>query len=199
MEAWLPSAKRSFTPVRVTVWAVFQLLGVKVRVVGATNASSALSPLTDSTTSLLGWALSATVKLSVVPDSDTVAVVLDRVNPAVSSLVMVPVAVAVVRVAPLVGSARVTVKVSFASRVLSPCTLTVIVLLVSPAAKLTVPLGRVLPPKSAASTLPVTAQLTELAPMVSPERVTVKVKSLVPLLPSAWVASVAATAKVGRL
>ena len=119
---------------------------------------------------------------------------------AVSSLVIVPVALAVVRVAPLVGLERVTAKVSFCSTVVSPCTFTVITLLVCPAAKLTVPLGRVLFAKSVALAglvpLPVTAQLAVLAPLVLPERVTVKVKALLPVLPSVWVALVAAIARL---
>ena len=77
---------------------------------------------------------------------------------AVSSLVIVPVAVGVVIVA-LVGLLRVIVKVSSGSTKVSPLTGTVMTLLVSPAAKLTVPvMGNVTPPKSAPSAaLPVTA------------------------------------------
>ncbi|GCL48777.1 hypothetical protein NIES3804_03280 [Microcystis aeruginosa NIES-3804] len=101
---------------------------------------------------------------------------------------MVPVAVAVVMLAPLVGLERMTVKFSFGSNVVSPRTLTVITLLVSPGAKLTVPDGNNPPTKSAAlaGLLPllITAQLTLLLPVVLPERVTVKVKALLPLLPS---------------
>ncbi len=44
---------------------------------------------------------------------------------------------------------------------------------------------------------PVTAQLTLLAPVVLTARVTVKVKALLPLFPSVWLALVAAIAKVG--
>ena len=69
-------------------------------------------------------------------------------------------AVAVVICAPPEALDSVTVKPSSGSTVVSPLTLTVIVLLVSPAAKLTTPLGSV-PPKSAAlaglAPLPVTA------------------------------------------
>ena len=78
----------------------------------------------------------------------------------VSSLRMMPLAVAVPSV-PGVGLLSVTVKPSSGSAVVSPATAMVSVLLVSPAAKLSVPLGRVPPSKSAplAATvpLPVTA------------------------------------------
>ncbi|GCA72860.1 hypothetical protein MiYa_04415 [Microcystis aeruginosa NIES-2519] len=101
---------------------------------------------------------------------------------------MVPVAVAVVIVAPLVALERVTVKFSFSSTVASPKTLTVITFEVSPAAKLTVPDGNNPPTKSVALAglvpVPVTAQLTLLLPVVLTARVTVKVKALLPLLPS---------------
>ena len=46
---------------------------------------------------------------------------------------------------------------------------------------------------------PVTAQLTLLAPVVLTARVTVKVKALLPLFPSVWLALVAAIAKVGAV
>ena len=78
-----------------------------------------------------------------------------------SSLRMVPMADAVVIAAP-VGADSVTVNCSFGSTVVSPATLTVMVLLVCPAAKLTVPEGSTPPVKSAALAgappLPVTAQ-----------------------------------------
>ena len=80
---------------------------------------------------------------------------------------------------------------------MSPLTWTVTVFVTSPAAKLTVPPGR-LPPKSAASAglapLPATAQATLPLPAVPPPRVTVKVKAVVPLLPSGLSALVAAMA-----
>src|SRR4051812_45952372 len=66
----------------------------------------------------------------------------------------------------------------------SPATLTVIVLLVSPAAKLTVPDGKTAPAKSdpaaGLAPLPVTAQLALVAILVLPSRVTVKVKAVLP-------------------
>ncbi len=68
----------------------------------------------------------------------------------VSSLAIVPPAVAVASWAPSVASDSVTEKLSSGSTAVSPRTLTMIVLLASPAAKLTVPSGSV-PPKSAAS------------------------------------------------
>ncbi|MFM5957229.1 MAG: hypothetical protein ACKOQ2_08695, partial [Dolichospermum sp.] len=61
--------------------------------------------------------------------------------------------------------------------------------------------GKTPPTKSLASAglvpEPVTAQLTLLAPVVLTARVTVKVKALLPLFPSVWLALVAAIAKVG--
>ncbi|GCA72967.1 hypothetical protein MiYa_04522 [Microcystis aeruginosa NIES-2519] len=118
---------------------------------------------------------------------------------------MVTVAVdGVPRVAPLVGLERVTVKFSFGSTVVSPWTLTVITLLVSPGAKLTVPDGNNPPTKSAALAglvpVPVTAQVMLLLPVVLPggiKRVTVKVKALLPLLPSVRLLLAAAMVRVG--
>ena len=73
----------------------------------------------------------------------------------------VPVATAVVMAVPTLGAESVTVKVSLFSTAVSQATSTVTTLLVSPGAKLTVPLGRTPPTKSAASAglvpLPVTA------------------------------------------
>ena len=78
---------------------------------------------------------------------------------------------------PALGLDSVTVKFSADSTVLSPATLTVMVLLVSPAAKLTVPVGNTPPAKSAAAAalapLPVTAKAAVDAPAVLPVRVTV--------------------------
>jgi hypothetical protein len=74
-------------------------------------------------------------------------------------LTIVLVAIAVARLAPVLGLDSVTVKASLASTILSPATLTVIVLLVWPAAKLTVPEGSTPPTKSDALTAaPLTAQ-----------------------------------------
>ena len=105
----------------------------------------------------------------------------------------------VVIVAPLVGLESVTVKFSLGSIVVSPWILIVITLLISAAAKFTVPVGNTPPTKSVALAGfvpdPITAQLTELTPVVLPERFTVKVKALLPLFPSVWFALVAAIAK----
>ena len=113
-----------------------------------------------------------------------------------SSFRIVPDAAAVPIVVPAEALERVTVKPLSGSTVLSPATLTVMVLLVSPAAKLTVPEGSAPPVKSVASAafapLPVTAQSAEPAWLVSPERVTVKVNAVLPLLPSALLADAAA-------
>ena len=115
---------------------------------------------------------------------------------------MVPVAVVgEPRVAPD-GDESVTVKPSSVSIVESAATLTVIVLVASPMAKATLPVGSVPPVKSfavaALAPLPVTAQETLDAPVVSPERVTVKVKEVdPPPVPSALLADVAAIASVG--
>ena len=66
-----------------------------------------------------------------------------------SSFRMVPVAVAVVMVAPLEGADNVTVKPSSGSTRLSAATLTVITALAAPAAKFTTPDGSTPPVKSA--------------------------------------------------
>src|SRR5262249_49016274 len=68
-----------------------------------------------------------------------------------SSLRIVPVALAVLMVAPPVAPDSDTVNVSSGSTAVSPATLTVSSLLVSVGADVTVPLGKVPPVKSAAS------------------------------------------------
>jgi len=68
---WLPSVAESSTPVTVTVWAVSQLELVNVSAAGATVASPVSPDDTFMTTSLVGWALSTTVNVSVVTDSET--------------------------------------------------------------------------------------------------------------------------------
>ncbi|MEZ5667269.1 MAG: hypothetical protein R3F55_07520 [Alphaproteobacteria bacterium] len=75
---------------------------------------------------------------------------MDNCAGSASSLRMVPVALAVATVAPPEAFDSVTAKVSSLSTVVSPATCTVIVFDVSPAAKLTVPLGSTPPAKSAA-------------------------------------------------
>ena len=111
-----------------------------------------------------------------------------------------PVAVAPVMVRPVDGEARVRVNVSSASTRLSAATLTVMTLLVSPAAKLMVPAGSVPPRKSAAlageAPLPVTDQATVALVVTKPARVAVKVKGVEPEMPSRRLALVAATETV---
>ena len=127
--------------------------------------------------------------------------VIDNMLPVagISSLRIVPVAVAVVMVE-LLGLDKVTVKVSLGSTTLSPLTLTVISLVVSPAAKVTVLDGNIPPAKSSAVAgllpVPVTNQLAVLIPVVSPLRLTVKVKGMSPSLPSNLVALVGAIARL---
>jgi ABC-type uncharacterized transport system permease subunit len=120
-------------------------------------------------------------------------------NVVASSFWIVPLAAAVVIVAGALGLLKVTVNPSSGSITPSPVTAIVMTFVVSPAAKLTVPVGRV-PPKSAASAgaplLPVTAYVAVVVPLVSPLRVTVNVKAVVLLFPSGFVADVAAIANV---
>ena len=73
LEAILPSAMASSIPVTVTVCATFQSPLVKVSVAGKAVASDRSDALTEITTSVSGWASSTTVKLAVVPVSDTVS------------------------------------------------------------------------------------------------------------------------------
>ena len=96
---------------------------------------------------------------------------------------MVWVALPVPIVAPL-ALLSTTLKVSLSSTVLSAFTFSVMVLLVSPAAKLTVPL--VLPLRSSALAVPGwKAQLTLALLPVEPLRLTVKLTGVLPpLLPS---------------
>ena len=105
-----------------------------------------------------------------------------------SSVTIVPVALLVIRNIPALRLLSVTVKPLSASIKLSPATSTVMVLLVSPYAKVNVPEGSVLSAKSAALAGllpdPVTAQDTVCSPSKSPERVAVKVKAVVPDWPS---------------
>ena len=102
-----------------------------------------------------------------------------------SSLWMTPVADAVPRLVPGPGSDRMTVKLSSPSSWVSPATWRVIVFEVSPIPSVTVPEGSVPPAKSAPFTAgPLTAQLAVAGRVVSPVRVTVKVKAVVPASPS---------------
>ena len=91
---------------------------------------------------------------------------------------------------------RRTLKLSFSSMVLSATTLTVMVLLVSPARKLTTPL--VAPLKSAAVVVPCsTVHDTSEVPSAL-LRLTVKVNGVVPPVPSALLAAVATMDTAGR-
>ena len=71
----------SSLPVTVTVWAVSQLLLVKVTVVGEIDVSSELPSEIEKVTSEAGWTSSTIVKMSLVPDSST------EVEPEVSAIV----------------------------------------------------------------------------------------------------------------
>jgi hypothetical protein len=93
-----------------------------------------------------------------------------------SSFRITPNAVSVTSAAATVGLESWTLKVSSVSIVWSPAIDTVMVLVVSPSAKVTLPLGSV-PPKSVPSRVsdPLTCQSTVSAPDRLPDRVTVKV------------------------
>ena len=134
---------------------------------------------------------------------DALVAEIDNAAP-VSSLVIVPVAVVVAIVAPVEGLDKVTVKPSVGSTAASPATLTVITLLVSPAAKLTVPAGNAPPMKSAAlaglEPEPVTAHFALAAMEVFPVRLTVKVNGVLePAAPSALDALVAEIDNAGEV
>jgi len=112
--------------------------------------------------------------------------------PGVSSFQISPVALAVPISTPADAPDRVTVKLSFNSAVVSPTTPMVMVLLVSPAAKLTTPEGKAPRAKSEADGFPVEAtppavvvHFAEAWPAMLPVRVTRKVKGVVPACPSA--------------
>ncbi len=81
---WPPSTRASSIPVTVTVCAVSQLALVKVKVEADTVVSPVSAEVMDKTTSDDGWAPKTAVNVAVVPDSLTVAVVVDRVNAATS-------------------------------------------------------------------------------------------------------------------
>ena len=108
----------------------------------------------------------------------------------VSSLRIVPLAESVGSIVAPSGVPSVTVNSSSSSASLSPRTPTLIVRLVWPGAKVTVPLGSTPPLKSVAAAEaepePATAQLAVLVPVVTPVRLTVNRKEVVePLAPSA--------------
>jgi microcompartment protein CcmL/EutN len=142
----------------------------------------------------------------VVPDWPSallaLAAAIDSVGGPASSLRIVPRADAVPSVVPALGFDSVTVNPSSDSTTVSPETLSVIVFDVSPAAKLTVPLGSAPPTKSEADAglapLPVSDQDTLFAEPVSPVRVTVNVNGVVPDWPSALSAASAEIAKTAN-
>ena len=123
----------------------------------------------------------------------------------VSSFTIKPLAAdvpSVPSVAPLALD-KVTVKELSGSNDVSPATLTVMVAVVWPAAKNTVPEGKTFPTKSAASAglepLPVTAHAADDVPVTPPARVTVKVNGVLPLSPSLLFALAAAIESVDAL
>src|SRR5687767_2950263 len=80
---------KSSTPVTKTPLGAFQLVGVNVRVSGNGAPSSGRSEARRTTTSLMGWEVSATVKLDCAPPSLVGPDTEDTVKPAVSSSVLV--------------------------------------------------------------------------------------------------------------
>ena len=88
---WLPSTRLSSTPVTVTVCAALQVIGVNVSEATLTVASPVSALLTRITTFESGSASRTTVKVSVVPVSDTEVEPLDSttLKPAASSSVVV--------------------------------------------------------------------------------------------------------------
>ena len=92
-----PSTAPSFTPVTVTVCGVFQLLVVNANSPDETVASPVSADTTEISTSVAGSVVRTTVKLSVVPASETLVVVFDKVIAAVSLSVMLYAKVPVVR------------------------------------------------------------------------------------------------------
>src|SRR3954469_17119869 len=114
---------------------------------------------------------------------------------------MAPVAVAVPIVRPADGLDSVTAKPSSGSTVVSPATRTVIVFDVSPAPNVTVPDGSTPPAKTdalaACSPLPPTDQSKDWFEAKAWPSITVKVKAVVPLLPSILLASAATIDTVG--
>ena len=86
VELTFPSSTESFTPVRVTFWAVFQLPAVKVTVPDPVVTSPVSEDDTLNTTSPAGSALRTNENVSVVASSVTTVApsVWAMVNPAVS-------------------------------------------------------------------------------------------------------------------
>ena len=81
----LPSTITSSIPVTVTVWAVFQLALVKVKVALSTVPSPVSPLVTSKTTSVRGSLSNTTVKVAVVPVSSVLPEMAEVVKEAVSS------------------------------------------------------------------------------------------------------------------
>ena len=112
----------------------------------------------------------------------------DRAAGAVSSLVMVPVPGPSLMVAPLVAPDRLTTKASSDSNLVSPLMVTEIVCVVSPCGEMQRPGSRDVVVVGDVALPSAVAKLTSNA-AVPPLRVTVKVATLLPLLPSLIVTS----------
>ena len=85
-----PSSTKSSTPVTVTVWAVFQLAAVKVRLAGEVVPSAVLLDERPIVTLAVGWEFSLTVNVAVPPASVVLRPEVGlMVNPAVSSSLLV--------------------------------------------------------------------------------------------------------------
>jgi hypothetical protein len=67
----LPSFRKSATPVTVTICGVLQLSAVNVRLAGVTTPSAVFVDATPMITSAVGWRLRNTVKVSLLPSSET--------------------------------------------------------------------------------------------------------------------------------
>src|SRR5215213_9566237 len=81
----LLSSRSSFTPVAVTVWAMFQLAAVKMSVAGLTLPSVGSLLLRPIVTFAVGWLSNLTVKVAVPPASLVSPLIADTLMPAVSS------------------------------------------------------------------------------------------------------------------
>ena len=145
VEAMLPSTIRSSTPVTVTLWATFQSPVVKVSEAALTVASPGSEAVIENTTSEVGWRSSTTVKVPVVPVSDTVIGPPATVKLATSLSVMVLVALAGIPsvAAPEMIVSRVTIMVSGPSTSASLMTGMAMVAVLLPATTVTVPASAV--------------------------------------------------------
>ena len=87
--AMSPSSRSSSTPVTVTVWAMFQLAAVKVRLAGGDGAFGRVAGARPIVTSAVGWLFSTTVNVAVPPASVVSPLIAETVIPAVSLSVLV--------------------------------------------------------------------------------------------------------------